>query len=91
MGIRFMIIALALLPLSWVQGVAAEVKLTHLAHLMAEAAVGENAAELTSDFTSGATFAKMPLLFENTTLADIQRLHGGIGHSSPSSDADKPG
>ena len=79
--IGFMTIALALLPLSSVQAVAAEAKLTHLAHLMAEAAVGENAAELTSDFASGAMFAEMPLLFETTTLADIQRLHGGIGHS----------
>jgi hypothetical protein len=80
--IRFtIIVALALWQLSCLQGVAAEAKLTHLAHLMAEAAVGENAAELTSDFTSGTVLGNVPLLFETTTLADIQRLHGGIGHS----------
>ena len=64
------IVALALCQLSCPQGVAAEVKLTHLAHLMAEAAVGENAEELTSDFASGAV-GNMPLLLETTTLADI--------------------
>ena len=81
MRIKFIIIvALALWQLSCLQAVA-EPKLTHLAHLMAEAAVGENALQLTADFASGAMFAKMPLLFETTTLADIQRLHGGIGHS----------
>jgi hypothetical protein len=78
---KFIITLVALWPLSGLQAAAAEAKLTHLAHLMAEAAVGENAPELTADFASGAVFGNLPLRFETTTLADIQRLKGGAGHA----------
>ena len=78
---KLAIIATMLWLLSSFAAAAADAKLTHLAHLMAEAAVGENAPELTADFTSGAVFGKMPLRFETTTLADIQHLNGGAGHA----------
>lgn len=75
------IIATALWSLLSIQANASDAKLTHLAHLMAEAAVGENAPELSADFTSGALFGKTPLHFETTTLAGIQRMVGGKGHA----------
>ena len=43
--------------------------------------MGENAPELTADFTSGAMFGNLPLHFEATSLAGIQRLDGGVGHA----------
>jgi hypothetical protein len=75
------IIATVLWSLSSFAAAASDAKLTHLAHLMAEAAVGENAPELTADFTTGAVFGKVPLRFETTTLAGIQRRNGGVGHA----------
>ena len=81
MTTNFAILAAALWSLSSLAAAAAEAKLTHFAHLMAEAAVGENAPELTVDFTSGAMFGNLPLRFEVTSLAGIQRLDGGAGHA----------
>ena len=81
MTTNFAILAAALWSLSSLAAAAAEAKLTHFAHLMAEAAVGENAPELTVDFTSGAMFGNLPLRFEATSLAGIQRLDGGVGHA----------
>ena len=78
---KFAILAAVLWSLSSFAAAAADAKLTHLAHLMAEAAVGENAPELTADFTSGTMFGNLPLRFEATSLAGIQRLDGGVGHA----------
>jgi hypothetical protein len=78
---KLAILVAVLWSLSSLEAAAADAKLTHLAHLMAEAAVGENAPELTTDFTSAVMFGNLPLRFEATTLAGIQRLDGGTGHA----------
>lgn len=57
--------------------------LSHFAHLMAEAAVGENAPELTTDFAAEISAGDLPLQFEQTTLKDIQAKFGGDTHSTP--------
>ena len=81
MTTKLTIIAAMVWSLSSFPASAADAKLTHLAHLMAEAAVGENAPELTADFTSGTGLGTIPLIFETTTLASIQHLDGGSGHA----------
>ena len=67
--------------LSSLSSIASDAKLTHLAHLMAEAAVGENAPELAVDLEAGTRLGKVSLRFESTTLADIQIAHPGPGHA----------
>ena len=79
---KLLFIAAVLWPLAALPATAADPALSHFAHLMAEAAVGENAPQLTADFTTGAVFGKLPLQFETTTLADIQHLSGGAGHAT---------
>jgi hypothetical protein len=61
---------------------AADPSLSHLAHLMAEAAVGENAPELSEDFAAGITAGKLQLQFERTTLGDIRAQFGGEIHAT---------
>ncbi|MDR3471246.1 MAG: hypothetical protein P4M09_06110 [Devosia sp.] len=61
---------------------AADPKLSHFAHLMAEAAVGENAPQLSEDFTAGIAAGKLQLQFERTTLEDIRAQFGGEIHST---------
>ncbi|MDR3470382.1 MAG: hypothetical protein P4M09_01595 [Devosia sp.] len=52
-------------------------KLTNFAHLMAEAAVGENAPVLTDDFTRGAKLGSFPIAFEQTPLNIVRSAYGG--------------
>ena len=64
--------------LSSLSSIASDAKLTHLAHLMAEAAVGENAPELAVDLEAGTRLGKVSLRFESTTLAESRQASTNV-------------
>lgn len=81
---RFLLLAALLLSLEWVAptlSFAAEAKLSHLGHLMADEAAGENAPELKLDFWQNVAFEGLPIEAEKTRLEDIQKRFGGSLHA----------
>lgn len=60
---------------------AGDARLTHLGHLMADEAAGENAPELPLDFGLGIRLAGTAIELEKTRLEDIQSRFGGALHS----------
>ena len=55
-------------------------RLSNLADLVFDGVVGENAPEVSADFTPGAMLGTTPLLFEKTTLDQLQENFGGLIH-----------
>ena len=60
---------------------ASGARLTHLGHLMADEAAGENAPELSLNFGSGIRFGSISIDLESTRLENIQSRFGGALHT----------
>jgi hypothetical protein len=62
-------------------------KLSNFADLVVAGIVGENAPEVSLDFTPSTAIGSMPLAFEKTTLDDIQAVYGGQVHAQGTADS----
>lgn len=62
-------------------------KLSNFADVVVAGISGENAPEVSIDFTTSTAIGSMPLVFEKTRLADIQAIYGGQIHTKGEADS----